>query len=183
MLQMHLAIRQALPGDAHTVSEILLEAAHWLSRTGMPMWCDDELVSERIESDVSAGLFFLAERAGNAIGTLKFQCSDPIFWPDVPADESAFVHRIAVRRRFSGGAASSAMLTWAAERAQALGRHYLRLDCEASRLRLRAVYERFGFRHHSDRQVGPYFVSRYELLLPRQKPNEVIAAGKKVRGL
>ena len=27
---------------------------------------------------------------------------------------------------------------------------------------LRAVYEHFGFKHHSDRQVGPYFVSRYE---------------------
>jgi hypothetical protein len=41
----------------------------------------------------------------------------------------------------------------------------LRLDCEASRPRLRAVYEGFGFRHHSDRQVGPYFVSRYEYAL------------------
>jgi hypothetical protein len=27
------------------------------------------------------------------------------------------------------------------------------------------VYERCGFRHHSDRQVGRYFVSRYELPL------------------
>jgi hypothetical protein len=33
------------------------------------------------------------------------------------------------------------------------------------RPRLRAVYERHGFRHHSDRQVGPHFVSRYELPL------------------
>jgi hypothetical protein len=24
------------------------------------------------------------------------------------------------------------------------------------------VYERFGFRFHSDKQVGPYFVARYE---------------------
>jgi hypothetical protein len=32
----------------------------------------------------------------------------------------------------------------------------------ASLPKLRAVYERFGFVHHSDRQVGPYFVSRYE---------------------
>ena len=162
---MNLAVRQALAEDAHVVSDILLEAAHWLQLQGVPMWRDDELIPERIFSDVSEGLFFLAESAGEAIGTLKFQCSDPIFWPDVAAGESAFVHRIAVRRRFSGGAASSALLAWAAERAQMLGRRYLRLDCEALRPRLRGVYERFGFQHHSDRQVGPYFVSRYELLL------------------
>jgi hypothetical protein len=43
-----------------------------------------------------------------------------------------------------------------------LGRRYLRLDCEASRTRLRAVYERIGFRFHSDKQVGSYFIARYE---------------------
>lgn len=59
-----------------------------------------------------------------------------------------------------------ALMRWAVERAAALGRRYVRLDCEASRLRLRAVYERFGFRHHSDRQVGPYFVARYEYVVP-----------------
>ena len=171
---MHLAIRQAAAGDTPVISDILLEAAHWLQREGAPMWRDDEVTPERIASDVSVGSFYLAESAGEAIGTLKFQLSDPIFWPDVPTDESAFIHRVAVRRHFSGGTASSALLAWAAERAHALGRRYLRLDCEASRLRLRAVYERFGFQHHSDRHVGPYFVSRYELPLPRPGPNHAM---------
>ena len=166
---MYLAIRQAVAEDTPVISDILLEVAHWLRDQRVPMWRDDELVPERIVGDVSAGLFFLAERAGEAIGTLKFQCTDAVFWPDVPPDESAFVHRIAVRRRFAGGSASWALLRWAAERAHALDRRYLRLDCEASRPRLRAVYERFGFRHHSDRQVGPYFVSRYELPLSSAK--------------
>jgi GNAT superfamily N-acetyltransferase len=169
---MHLVIRQARADDTHVVSDILLEAASWLQRAGMAMWRDDEIVPERIAADVSSGSFVIVESAGTAVATLKFQCSDTDFWPDVPPDESAFVHRIAVRRRFSGGGVSAALLEWAAERAHALGLCYLRLDCEASRPRLRAVYERFGFRHHSDRQVGPYFVSRYELLLPRQKPNQ-----------
>ena len=43
--------------------------------------------------------------------------------------------------------------------------HYLRLDCDNERSRLRALYERFGFRLHSVRQVGAYFVARYELPL------------------
>jgi GNAT superfamily N-acetyltransferase len=161
------AVHQATPADTKVVSEILLEAAHWLRSERLTMWRDDELQPESLRADVAAGLFFIAEVAGEPIATVKFQCTDPVFWPDVPTDESAFVHRLAVRRRYAGGSVSSALLSWAAERAEALGRRYLRLDCEAARPRLCAVYERFGFRHHSDRQVGPYFVARYELPLSR----------------
>lgn len=180
---MHLVIRQARADETHVVSDILLEAAHWLTHSGMAMWRDDEVALERIAGDVSSGLFFLVETAGTAVATLKFQCSDTDFWPDVPPDESAFIHRIAVRRRFSGGGVSAALLEWAAERAHALGLRYLRLDCEVSRPRLRAVYEHFGFRHHSDRQVGPYFVSRYELLLPRERPNQAMQRTPKAFGV
>jgi GNAT superfamily N-acetyltransferase len=155
-------IRQATPQDAGHVSAILREAAQWLEQSGMAMWRDDELSPARIVADVDAGLFFVAEREGVAAGVVKFQLEDPLFWPDVPQGQSAFVHRLAVGRQFAGGGISSALLRWAVERARSLGKDYLRLDCEASRPRLRAVYERFGFRHHSDRQVGPYFVSRYE---------------------
>jgi GNAT superfamily N-acetyltransferase len=155
-------IRQAMPKDAENVTGILQEAAQWLEQSGMAMWRDDELLPARIAADVEAGLFFLAESEGVAAGVVKFQLEDSLFWPDVPRSQSAFVHRLAVRRRFAGGGISSVLLGWAVERARTLGREYVRLDCEASRLRLRAVYEKFGFRHHSDREVGPYFVSRYE---------------------
>jgi GNAT superfamily N-acetyltransferase len=162
---MTITISQALPRDAEIVSGILLEAAEWLRKRNMPMWRTDELSPEQIAPDVADGYFFLAWRDGEAVGTIKFQLQDALFWPDTPADEAAFVHRLAVRRAFAGGQLSALLLRWAAERARSLGRRFLRLDCEASRPRLRAVYERCGFRHHSDRQVGPYFVSRYELRL------------------
>jgi GNAT superfamily N-acetyltransferase len=161
-IMMRPSIRQAMPQDAENVIGILREAARWLEERGMPMWRADELLPERLATDVEAGLFFVAEQEGAAAGVVKFQLEDSLFWPDVPPGQSAFVHRLAVRRQFAGGGVSSALLHWAVERTRSLGRDYLRLDCEASRARLRAVYEGFGFRHHSDRQVGPYFVSRYE---------------------
>jgi GNAT superfamily N-acetyltransferase len=159
------SIRQARPQDAQSVIAILGEAAQWLEQCGMGMWREDELLPARLIADVEAGLFLVADWKGKAAGVVKFQLEDSLFWPDVPQGQSAFVHRLAVRREFAGGRVSAALLRWAVERARSLGRDYLRLDCEASRLRLRAVYERFGFRHHSDRQVGPYFVSRYEYVV------------------
>lgn len=160
-------IRQARTADTHLVSSILLEAAGWLTDQGMTMWQDNELLPERIAADVESGDFYLAMRGAEAAGTMKFQLEDPLFWPDVPEGEAAYVHRLAVRRRFAGSGLSTQLLQWAKERAMSLGRRFLRLDCAAARPQLRAFYERFEFQHHSDRQVGPYFVSRYQIDLSR----------------
>jgi GNAT superfamily N-acetyltransferase len=112
-----------------------------------------------------AGLFFVAERDGEIAGAVRFQLEDQLFWPDLDTDDSAFVHRLAVRRPYAGQGVSAALVRWAADRARALGKQYLRLDCDEERSRLRAVYERLGFRLHSFRQVGSYYVARYELPL------------------
>jgi GNAT superfamily N-acetyltransferase len=159
---MQLSIRQATPQDIDAVAEILGEAARWLDECGMPMWRQDELLPNYIAAEVRSGQFFLAECDGVPAGAIRFQLEDRLFWPDLPQDDSAFVHRLAVRRRFAGGEVSSALFLWAIARTHTLGRRFLRLDCEASRARLRAVYERIGFRFHSNKQVGPYFVARYE---------------------
>ena len=155
-------VRQATAQDAEEVFRILTEAAQWLERSAMPLWKEGELTLERIAADVASGLYFIAECEGKAAGTVRFQLEDSIFWPDEPYPIAAYIHRLAVRRRYAGTGLSTAILSWAVNRARDLGRNLLRLDCEASRPRLRQVYESFGFVHHSDRQVGPYFVARYE---------------------
>lgn len=165
---MNSIIRQAEKNDAAVVSDILREAAQWLIERGEPLWRNNELTAENLQKDVDQKLFFLAEIDGEAVGTVKFQTEDKLFWRDVPEGESAFIHRLAVRRRFAGGAISRALMSWAVERACGLGKSYLRLDCEASRPKLRAVYEKFGFTHHSDKKVGPYFVARYELKMEKK---------------
>jgi GNAT superfamily N-acetyltransferase len=162
---MHVEMRRAAAADADLVSSILHEAAAWLRGRGDPLWAEDEIAPEVIAGEVAAGLYFLAERDGEVAGTLRFQLTDPEFWPDAGEGESAFVHRLAVRRAFAGRGVSTAMLRWAADRARGLGRVYLRLDCEVDRPALRRMYEEFGFRYHSDRRFERFSVARYELPL------------------
>jgi GNAT superfamily N-acetyltransferase len=167
-------IRQAAPEDADVVAGILTEAAQWLEREGMPLWREAELTPKAIAAEVAAGLFFLAESSGDPAGTVRFQLEDPFIWPDAPRLDAAYVHRLAVRRRYAGTGLSSAILSWAVAHTRELGRRILRLDCEASRPRLRWIYESFGFVHHSDHHAGPYFVSRYEFdatRLPTKTPS------------
>jgi len=159
---MNILIRQAGIADVHTVSEILIEAESWLEKRDIPLWNVNDLSVESLLEDVTSGFYILAEANGKSAGTFKFVMMDPLCWPDVNDDESAFVHRVAVRREYAGGIVSTAMLKWAIDRARALGRCYLRLDCEISRTKLRKIYEQFGFQYHSDKHVGSYHVARYQ---------------------
>ena len=156
-------VRQAQSADVDLVREILLEAERWLRAKDESLWREDELSADALRRDVEAGLYYLAESDGVGVGTLRFDLGDTLTWPDVPDRESTFVHRLAVRRSHAGGRVSHVLLRWAADRTVELGRRYLRLDCVASRPKLRALYERFGFRYHSTRQVGPDNLARYEL--------------------
>jgi GNAT superfamily N-acetyltransferase len=171
---MEVQIRPAQPDESRCIQEILLEAARWLESKGMVMWRDNELQEAAIASDTAAGLFHVAVAKEEIVGVVKFQLEDPLFWPDVPEGESAFVHRLAVKRAYAGRGVSTALLSWAVMRARSLKREFLRLDCEAHRHRLRQVYEAFGFTLHSNRQVGPYFVSRYEMRLNQKRSGETL---------
>lgn len=155
-------IRAGRRRDVPVVSEILTEAARWLQDTGRPLWSLDEVSPDQVREDMISHLFLIAEIDGEPAGTMRFQLEDSRTWPDVPEDQSTYIHRLAVRRKFAGGDVSSALVDWAIDRTRELGRRYLRLDCESDRPRLREVYEDLGFTHHSDRQVGPFHVARYE---------------------
>jgi GNAT superfamily N-acetyltransferase len=167
-----LVVRQASERDSALVGDVLAEVARWLDERGVPMWKAGELSEKQVLAEIEEGLFFIGEIHGDSVCVIKFQLEDTLFWPDIPRGKSAFIHRLAIRRRFAGGEVSSALLHWAVRRAQSLGRPFLRLDCEASRPKLRSIYERFGFVHHSDRQVGPYYVSRYELDVTAMQHNQ-----------
>ena len=161
----NLHIRLAEASDADGIEAMLLEAARWVDALGVVMWEEGELDRVRIDREIGARQFVVAESGRDMAGAIRFQLEDALFWPDLPAGRSAFVHRLVVRRAFKAQGVSQALLQWSVDRARSLGRDALRLDCDADRPKLRRLYEDFGFVFHSYRQVGAYYVSRYELRL------------------
>jgi GNAT superfamily N-acetyltransferase len=135
---------------------------------GVVMWEEGELTPGRVDAEIAAGLFFVAEVNGDLAGVVRFQLDDHLFWPDLTQDDSAFIHRLVVRRRYRGLGVSTALMEWAVSRARTMGKTYLRLDTDASRPKLRQLYEGFGFDFHSFRQVGAYYVARYQYPLTKQ---------------
>lgn len=155
-------VRQAGLEDRKIVSDILSEAALWFKQQNMTLWREEELSVRVISPDIELGLFYIAFYEDSAAGVVKYQTEDLVFWSDIPHQDSAFIHRLAVRRSFAGGSISKVLIKWAINRSRQLGKRYLRLDCDAEGSALRLVHEKFGFRHHSNIQVGSYFIARYE---------------------
>lgn len=124
------------------------------------MWTLAVLGPDCIAPEVTAYRLALSE--GVIVGVVKVQSSDPRFWPDIAGDDSLFLHRLAVIPSFAGKGVSRVLIGCVIDEARRQGRRYVRLDCAADRPKLRAVYERAGFRHHSDVHVDGFHLSRYQ---------------------
>lgn len=138
-----------------------------MKESGIPLWDVESLSVSRLKPQAIQGDFWLCYRAGELVGVLKFQLEDRLYWPESVENEAAYVHKLVVRRSYSGEGVSSMMLEWAAKRAGELGRPYLRLDCEASRRQLCGIYEKFGFRRVGDIDLSGRIMARFQLKIGR----------------
>ncbi len=133
----------ARSGEARAVSEVLQEAARWITTWRSQLW-DPELLGEAFAAPfVERGQVIVA-RAGEAIaGVVILEPEDPLFWPDYPAGEAGYLHKLAVRRAYAGRGLPAALIDHAAGMARLQRRTVLRLDCHPD---LARVYAQLGFR-------------------------------------
>jgi GNAT superfamily N-acetyltransferase len=160
-----LRVERAGAAELRVASEVLVEAARWLIDRGQPLWKPEDLVPDRLRAEAEGGLLFVAWQGGEAVGTIVRQWEDRLFWPELTADDSVFIHRLAVRRAFAGTGVAAALLAWAEEQGRDAGREWLRLDCSAEHPGLASYYEGAGFERHSERRLGGFRFLRYQKAL------------------
>ncbi|MEU8178730.1 GNAT family N-acetyltransferase [Microbispora hainanensis] len=145
-----LTLRRATPADLEGVLALLTRTAGWLNGLGVRQWPAGGFPAERIEPLIGAGVMYLLDDGSSApAATIAVDGhADPEFW--TPADrpgDALYVHKLAVSRTCSGRGLGEVLLDWAALRAAAHDRPYLRLDCAKDNARLQAYYRKAGFRH------------------------------------
>lgn len=154
---------RAGPDDAGAASSIMCEAALRLKEQGQTLWFPEELTAQRLKGSIDAGELYLVMMQGQPVGTVIFQLHDRLYWPDMPEGDAAYIHKITLKSSAAGRGLGRRIIAWAGERAHKEGMKFLRLDTEASRAKLCALYESAGFTRHSERQVGRHYVVRYEM--------------------
>ncbi|WP_372782447.1 GNAT family N-acetyltransferase [Phenylobacterium sp.] len=143
MVRTVLDLRLATPQDAPAVAEVLQEAARWITTWRSQLW-DPALVGEAFVAPIIArGQMLTARTAEGIAGVMILLPEDPHFWPDRPAGEAVYLHKLAVRRTHAGTGVPVALMDHAAGLARAQGRRLMRLDCDPP---LASFYRGLGFR-------------------------------------
>ncbi len=162
---MNLFVALATPENAHFAAEILIEASEWAIAQGQPLWNPEQFTQEWARGGVERGELYLGWLEAKAVGTITFQYHDKAYWPEVPEGESAFFHKLAVRRSVAGLGVSRALVAWAIEKARTEGKSYLRMDTHFERPKLRSFYESLGFQDVGEKTVGGLHLALYEMRL------------------
>ena len=90
---------------------------------------------------------------------------DPLFWKDIRPNESVFIHKIAVDRRFARQGFGVQILDFAKGLALERGKYFLRLDTDVHRVPVRALYERYGFHWAGELRVHDFDCVLYEIAM------------------
>jgi GNAT superfamily N-acetyltransferase len=163
-------IRQASLDDASMIADVLSCAAVELTKRGNALWTSAEVSEPVVADHVRQGMYYVGFDDDGVIGVFRFQLSDHTFWPEISEGSSAFLHKMAVHPSRQGHEAAQQLLGYASELARLHGRRYLRLDCASGRPKLRGVYERFGFQHHSEKELDGRVFDRFELEITPPPP-------------
>lgn len=151
-------------GNTTNAVDIIREAASWLIDTGKAMWRLDDVTEAKILDRISPSNVYVGWIDEESAAAMVLLWKDPVFWPQV-SDDSGFIHRLSVRRKFAGTGIAREMVEWARQEARRRGKTYLRLECEAGRPKLCAFYEEMSFQRLDLRQVGPFDMAFYQVKL------------------
>jgi ribosomal protein S18 acetylase RimI-like enzyme len=155
-------IIRAVQGDLDTILEILEEASRWLSSKGLESrWRPTPAFRQTIKDNIERGEAYVVKALEATVGTITLQWNDEKFWGDLPP-EAGYIHKLAIRRSYSGQHLGLRLLQWAEAKARAEGKRYLRLDCLTSNKIIREYYEKVGFIHVRDTLAPGWRASLYE---------------------
>ena len=157
-----LNIQKVQPETEAELTQVLQAAARALEKRGEPLWPLRTLEPAALRAAYPGAESYVGLQGGEAVAGMMVLTDDPLFWPDVRASESLFLHKLAVIPAFQGSGVASEMLNFAAARARTLQKRYLRLDCAAERPKLCAFYEQHGFRWVGKRTVEGFEAALYE---------------------
>ena len=154
----------ATSDEAPAVSAVLQEAARWITTWRSQLWDPALLGEDFVAPFIARGEMLALRIAGEIAGVMILELEDPLFWPDRPPGEAAYVHKLAVRRAYAGQGLAAALLDHGADLTRLRGRDRLRLDCHPD---LASYYAGLGFRPIDERivrhpEAGEIRVARME---------------------
>lgn len=150
-------------GDVDASIDVLREVAQWCEDNNMGMWKLSDLTKESLLCGVTEENFCIGKIEGDNACSMILQWNDSLFWPEAKENEAGYIHKLCVRRVYSGIGLSGKMVNFAIAECKKRDIRYLRLDTGWSREPLCKLYESLGFRRVGMRILGDSKFALYEM--------------------
>lgn len=165
-----LTVLPARPADLARYLDLLEGLAEWLETRGINQWPRGSFrqSADYYEQSIEQQEVQLAFIGDELVGTLRILLREPIVWPEIVEEDAVYVYNLAIKRGWAELGLGRRLLDWACMRAASLERRYVRLDCLADNVFLRAYYMRAGFGDRGEIEarfpppVGALRLQRYE---------------------
>jgi protein-tyrosine phosphatase len=137
--------RLAEPAEATVVSEILEEAAGWLTPRGIRQWVPGWRTPDNcLQSILRRETYVVLDEPSDAVvATFRLTTVDQAFGERPP--DALYVQALCVRRSASHRQLGAVILAWCEGQVALAGRAYLRLDCVSDNAWLNAYYQAAGY--------------------------------------
>jgi ribosomal protein S18 acetylase RimI-like enzyme len=129
-------------GEVDISIGILREVAQWCADNKLNMWKVSDLTKERLLIGVNEENFCVGKVGDDNASSMILQWFDPLFWPEAEENEAGYIHKLCVRRKYSGMGLSAKMVEFAVTECMKRGIKYLRLDTGWSTEPLCMLYEK-----------------------------------------
>jgi ribosomal protein S18 acetylase RimI-like enzyme len=136
---------KVLKGESEAAINIMREVAKWGRSVGLNVWKDEYLTKEKLMVGINECDFYVGQVLEDNACCMILQWNDTLFWPKAKENESGYIHKLCVRRDYSGLGLSKKMVEFAIEECRRRNVHYLRLDTGRSKKKLCNLYESLGF--------------------------------------
>jgi ribosomal protein S18 acetylase RimI-like enzyme len=161
---MTITFRNDQPADFLT---ILREVGQWLVDNQHEMWQLSTLTSDNLFNEYTQDNCYVMLVNGTPAAAFILQWKDPLYYADVPDNTAGFIHKLAIRRLFSGQNLFAHILDFCRKECSARNIHEIQLETDATRPPLMRFYERYGFQRTYQKQIqefGQSFTCQYYLL-------------------
>ncbi len=133
-------------GAVDEAIKVIREVTKWLIDIEKPLWKLEDITKEKLLRDSKEEEFHVMKVDNDVAGAMILKWNDPFFWPNIKQGQSGFIHKLSVRRKYSGTGISEKMIEYAAEECRRRNVDFLRLDCAGDRKELCSFYEKIGFK-------------------------------------
>ena len=137
---------KVLSAEVQTAINMMKEVSEWGRSAGLNVWKDEQLIREKLMVGINENDFYVGQVFEDNACCMILQWNDTLFWPEAKEKEAGYIHKLCVRRDYSGLGLSREMVEFAIEECRRRNVHYLRLDTGWSKKKLCTLYESLGFK-------------------------------------